>query len=71
MKILIISNTNQEEVAEDLIIADFFKEDGHDVKIVKADYDENLDNFYDVFIKRNAYYKNNKKLDMLVDKLQK
>lgn len=68
MRILIISNTNIEEVNEDFIIAKSFKEDGHFVKIVNVNYDEELDDLYDVFIKRNAYYEN-KKLDLLVDKL--
>ncbi len=71
MKILIISNLNQEEIEEDLTIANSFKMDGHEVRVVNANYDECLDNEYDVFIKRNAYYKNNKKLDMFVDELRK
>lgn len=68
MKILIISNTNIEEVNEDFIIAKSFEKDGHIVKIANANYDESLDDCYDVFIKRNAYYED-EKLDLLVYKL--
>jgi len=71
LKILIISNTNQEEVEEDLLIANSFRRDGHEVSVVDSDYDDSLDNYYDVFIKRNAYYKNNKSLDIFVDELRK
>lgn len=68
MRILIISNTDIEEVNEDFIIAKSFEEDGCFVKIVNVDYDEALDDCYDVFIKRNAYYED-EELDLLVDKL--
>lgn len=54
-KILILSNSNNEEYIEDLYIAESFREDGHLVDILWIDYDEKLDSKYDVIIRRNTW----------------
>lgn len=62
MKILIITNTDNEEIFEDIWIANSFIEDGCQVEIVNMDYDENLDNVYNVFIRRNTWYADENKI---------
>lgn len=54
-KILILSNPNNYEHIEDLYIANAFKEDGHFVEILWVDYDEKLDNEFDIIIRRNTW----------------
>lgn len=54
-KILILSNPNNEEKIEDIYLANAFKEDGHLVDLLWIDYDEKLDNNYDVIIRRNTW----------------
>ena len=55
-KILILSNPdNNEFYEEDTYIANSFKEDGHDVKMLWIDYDEKLDDDIDIVIRRNAW----------------
>lgn len=54
-KILILSNPNNEEQIEDVYLANSFKEDGHLVDLLWIDYDEKLDNNYDVIIRRNTW----------------
>lgn len=54
-KILILSNPNNKEFIEDLYIATSFREDGHLVDLLRIDYDEKLDNNYDVIIRRNTW----------------
>lgn len=55
MKILLLTNLNNEESEEDIWIANTFKKDGNIVDISWIDYDEALDNEYDIFIKRNIW----------------
>lgn len=55
MKILIITNTSNEEIKEDIWIAEAFAKDGHRVNIVNMDYPEELDEVYDVLVKRNTW----------------
>lgn len=62
MKILIMTNTDNEEIMEDIWIANSFSNDGHDVCIVNIDYIEELDTIYDVFIRRNTWYSDETKL---------
>lgn len=54
-KILILSNPNNYEHIEDLYIANTFKEDGHFVEVLWVDYDERLDNEFDIIIRRNTW----------------
>lgn len=54
-KILILTNPSNYEYIEDVYIADAFKEDGHLVELAWVDYDEKLDNKYDIIIRRNTW----------------
>lgn len=55
-KILILSNPNTDEFyGEDTYIANAFKADGHNVKMMWIDYDEKLDEEFDIIIRRNAW----------------
>lgn len=62
MKILIITNTSNEEIEEDIWIADTFAKDANEVAIVNMDYPEQLDDIYDVFIRRNTWYSDESKV---------
>lgn len=62
MKILIISNTSNEEIEEDIWIAEALAEDSNKVAIVNMNYPEELDNIYDVFIRRNTWYSDESKV---------
>lgn len=53
--ILILSNNNNEEFLEDTYIAESFREDGHTVDILWVDYDERIDENYDIIIRRNTW----------------
>ncbi len=59
MKILLLTNLKNEESKEDIWIADILKKDGNIVDISWIDYDEKLDEEYDVFIKRNIWLSDN------------
>ena len=59
-KILILSNPNNYEYIEDRYIANSFKEDGHLVELACIDYDEKLDDKYDVTIRRNTWVEDEK-----------
>lgn len=54
-KILILSNPENDEFVEDTYIADEFKKDGHLVTMLWVDYDEKLDEEFDVIIRRNTW----------------
>ena len=60
-KILILSNAENEEHIEDKYLAESLRKDGNIVDISWIDYDEKLDEKYDVIIRRNTW----------VDKLEK
>lgn len=62
MKILVITNTSNEEIEEDIWIADTFAKDSNKVAIVNMDYPEELDNIYNVFIRRNTWYSDESKV---------
>lgn len=55
MKILIITNLENECSIEDVWIANSFIEDGHIVKLVNKYYDKNLEDEFDIFIKRYSW----------------
>lgn len=55
MRILIITNPEIEEFIEDKWIAEAFVADGHEVKIVNKNYNESLENEFDIFLKRNCW----------------
>lgn len=59
-KILILSNSNNYEFIEDLYIATSFREDGHLVNILWVDYDQSLDNKFDIIIRRNTWVEDKK-----------
>lgn len=54
-KILILSNNENEEYIEDEYIAEAFREDGHIVDILWIDYNEGLDEKFDIIIRRNTW----------------
>lgn len=54
-KILILSNKECEDANEDKYIFDSFKKDGCDIKMLWVDYDEQLDEEFDVIIRRNTW----------------
>ncbi len=55
MKILMISNIDNDEKLEDIWLARAFQKDGHKVAIVDKNYDEKLDSLFDVFLLRNTW----------------
>lgn len=57
MKILILSNLNNEEEIkkEDELIANSFLEDDHEVKLVGVDYNQELESEFEIIIKRNTW----------------
>lgn len=59
--ILILSNRDNDEFLEDTYIADAFIKDGHIVDMLWVDYDETLDEKYDVIIRRNTWVEDENK----------
>ncbi len=58
MNILMISNIDSDEKLEDIWLARAFQEDGNNVAIVDKNYDERLENVFDIFLKRNTWSSN-------------
>ena len=54
-RILILSNKNNEEFIEDEYLATAFRKDGHLVTVRWIDYEENLDEKFDIIIRRNTW----------------
>lgn len=54
-RILILSNPNNEEFIEDEYIATAFRKDGHLVTMKWIDYEEELDESFDIIIRRNTW----------------
>lgn len=54
-KILILSNINNYESKEDNYLKKRLEQDGNVVDIKWLDYDENLDEYYDLIIRRNVW----------------
>lgn len=59
-KILILSNPKNDEFIEDIYLATSFREDGHLVTMLWVDYDENLDDKFDIIIGRNTWVEDEK-----------
>ena len=55
MKILIVTNLENECSIEDVWIGKSFEADGHTVKLVNKYYDPSLEDEYDIFIKRYSW----------------
>ena len=55
MNILMISNLDNDEKLEDIWLARAFQKDGHQVAIVDKNYDERLEEIFDVFLRRNTW----------------
>lgn len=55
MNILMISNLDSDEKLEDLWLARAFVQDGHHVAIVDKNYDEKLEEVFDIFLRRNTW----------------
>ena len=60
-KILILSNNENEEYREDEYIAETFKKDGHIVDLLGVDYNEELDEKFDIIIRRNSWVEEKEK----------
>ncbi len=58
MNILMISNIDGDEKLEDIWLARAFQKDGHHVAIVDKNYDERLEEIFDLFIRRNTWNTN-------------
>ncbi len=61
--ILILSNKSNKEFKDDIYIAKSFEKDGHNVDILWVDYDEKLDEKYDVIIRRNTWFEDEKQAE--------
>lgn len=59
--ILILSNKENEEYLEDVFIKKAFEKDGNNVDILWVDYNEKLDDKYDVIIRRNTWVEDESK----------
>lgn len=55
MNILMISNIDGDEKLEDIWLARTFQKDGHNVAIVDKNYDEKLEDIFDIFLERNTW----------------
>lgn len=58
MNILMISNIDNDEKLEDIWLARAFQEDEHNVAIVDKNYDERLEDIFDIFLERNTWSSN-------------
>lgn len=58
MNILMITNIDDDEKLEDIWLARAFQKDGHKVAIVDKNYDERLEDIFDIFILRNSWSSN-------------
>lgn len=56
MKILIVTDIDNSGLKEDCFIAKSFIYDGHHVTITRQDYDEKLDELYDIILIRNIWH---------------
>lgn len=56
MKILIVTDIDNPGLKEDCFIAKSFIYDGHHVTIARQDYDEKMDDFFDVILLRNIWH---------------
>ncbi|MCL2355212.1 MAG: hypothetical protein FWC68_05040 [Oscillospiraceae bacterium] len=61
LKILIVTNLTN-ETDEDIILGREFINDGHNVTFSYLDFDEKLENIYDVIIRRNTWWKDGTKM---------
>ncbi len=60
-KILILSDTRNNEVIEDLYLSKAFRKDGHLVKILNVGYNINYDEKFDVILRRNTWQEDKEK----------
>lgn len=58
MNILMISNIDDDKKLEDIWLARTFQKDGHNVAIVDKNYDEGLEDIFDIFLERNTWDSN-------------
>lgn len=56
MKMLIVTDIDNPGLKEDCFIAKSFINDGHHVTIARQDYDERLDEIYDIILLRNIWH---------------
>lgn len=77
-RILILSNPENKEHIEDEYLATAFREDGHLVTMMWVDYDESLDEKFDIIIRRDTWVDSEEKTkeykiknDKLIQRLKK
>ena len=58
IKILIVTDIDNPGLKEDCFIAKSFIQDGNQVTISRQDYDEELENLFDVILIRNIWHLN-------------
>ena len=71
MKILIVTDIDNPGLKEDCFIAKSFINDGHHVTIARQDYDERLDELYDIILIRNIWHLNADKYEDEKDNISK
>lgn len=71
MKILILSNFDDEYKIEDLFIARAFEKDGHEVTMTTVNYSEELEAIYDIVIRRNTWFDDKEKVEWYQDIIHK
>lgn len=69
MKILIVTDIDNPGLKEDCFIAKSFIDDGHHVTITREDYDERLDNLFDVIVIRNIWHFDRENYDYYKNKM--
>ncbi|MPM15321.1 hypothetical protein SDC9_61689 [bioreactor metagenome] len=77
LRILILSNLNNEDCSEDILLANSFIEDGNEVLVTNIDFDEKLDDVYDIFLRRSTwvgdeseYKENDIKIQKVINRLK-
>lgn len=60
-KILVLSNDENKEYKEDEYIAEAFRKDGHIVDLLGVDFNEELDERFDIIIRRNSWVEDEEK----------
>lgn len=63
MKILMLSNFDDDDKVEDMWIARAFQRDGHIVTMVDAFYDERLEEIHDIILRRETWFDDEEKVE--------
>lgn len=71
MKILMLSNFDDDDKVEDMWIARQFQKDGHIVTMVDVFYDEPLEEIHDIILRRDTWFDDEEKIEEYHEKWQK